>query len=101
MAGVFIEVDTQQLQRDKNALQERLNQLRQTLQNVYGQMDELDAMWDGPANQAFKEQFASDRGEFEAVCAEVEALIASMEFARGAYEKCEAEVYAAVAAIRI
>ena len=74
MAGAFIEVDTQQLERD---------------------------MWDGPANIVFRQQFAKDREEFEAMCKEMESLIESLTYAKWEYEKCENQVSAAIAAIRI
>ena len=101
MAGVFIEVDTQQLERDKEAVKERLQQVQQALKKVYAQVEELDAMWDGPANIVFRQQFASDREEFEAMCKEVESFIESLTYAKWEYEKCESQVNAAVAAIRI
>lgn len=101
MAGVFIEVDTQQLERDKEAVKERLQQVQQALKKVYAQVEELDAMWDGPANIVFRQQFASDREEFETMCKEVESLIESLTYAKWEYEKCENQVNAAIAAIRI
>ena len=101
MAGVFIEVDTQQLERDKEAVKEGLQQVQQALKKVYAQVEELDAMWDGPANIVFRQQFASDREEFETMCKEVESLIESLTYAKWEYEKCENQVNAAIAAIRI
>jgi len=101
MASVFIEIDTEQLERDRTALEEGLGQMRQILKNVYEQMEELDGMWDGPANEVFQQQFASDRQEFEAACQEVQGLIDSFAHAKEEYEKCEEQVNAAVAAIRI
>lgn len=101
MAGVLIEVDTQQLERDKETVKERLMQVEQSLKRVYELVEELDAMWDGPANLAFRQQFANDRESFEEMCREVKNLIESLAYAKMEYEKCENQVKAAVAAIRI
>lgn len=101
MAGGFIEVDTQLLQRDENSLNEKLGVVRKSLERVYGQMEELDAMWDGPANEAFRQQFAQDREQFEAICKEVQELINSVGHACKEYNRCEAQVKAAVSAISI
>ena len=101
MAGAFIEVDTQQLERDKEAVKEQLHQVQNALKKVYAQMEELDAMWDGPANIVFRQQFAKDREEFEGMCKEIESLIESLTYAKWEYEKCENQVSAAIAAIKI
>lgn len=101
MAGSIIEVDTTQLARDKNAVQERINQVRTSLKSIYTDVAELDAMWDGVANQVFKAQFDADREEFEAMCTMYEELVDKLEIARTEYEKCEAQVNAAIAAIKI
>lgn len=101
MAGAFIEVDTQQLELDKEAMREQLQQVQKELKKVYAEMEELDAMWDGPANIAFRQQFANDREEFEGICKEIESMIESLTYAKGEYEKCENQVSAAIAAISI
>ena len=101
MADVFIEVDTVQLERDRGTLVEQLGEMRKILSRVYEQMEELDGMWDGPANEMFRNQFNSDRQNFEAACQEVQSLIDSFANAKQEYEKCEDQVGAAVAVIRI
>lgn len=101
MAGAYIEVDTQQLERDKEAMKEQLHQVQKALKKVYAQMEELDAMWDGPANIAFRQQFTNDQEEFEGMCKEIESLIESLTYAKWEYEKCENQVSAAIAAIKI
>lgn len=37
MAGAFIEVDTQQLERDKEAVKEQLHQVQNALKKVYAE----------------------------------------------------------------
>ena len=101
MAGVLVEVDTAQMERDIESVKERLQAVRSALETVYAQMEELDAMWDGPANDAFRKQFASDREEFAAMCKEMDSLVESLTYAKWEYEKCESRVNAAVAAIRV
>lgn len=101
MAISLIEVDTALLERDRLQMRERLNTVLASLRSIYADVAELDGMWEGPTNAAFNRQFAADREQFEAFCAQVNELIQNLEYAKAEYEKCEAQVQSAVAAVRI
>lgn len=99
--GNFIEVDTVQLNQDKNTAHDMIISVQADLERIYQQVVELDAMWDGVANEAFIKVFASDRQLFDMICGEGKALVNSINSARIEYEKCEVQVNDVIKAIRI
>ena len=62
-------------------------------------MTELDAMWDGPANQVFMMQFNNDTQYAEEICNMVKKLIECMEYAKKQYDYCESEVSSLISSI--
>ena len=60
MANQEITVNTDTLASDIAELTSRLNMARRMLTDMFAQIQELDAMWDGPANNEFNRQFAND-----------------------------------------
>lgn len=88
----YIEVDIATLEQDVRELEETLALVRNDMQVMFQTVSELDAMWDGPANEAFNRQFAADRNMFEELCDSVDDIIDSMENAKNAYRRCEAAV---------
>lgn len=96
-----ITINTSTLAGDIAALKGALANARVQLKKMFDSVAELDAMWDGPANDEFKRQFGIDYENAEAMCKTVDALIQSMEFAKEQYDKCDAEVGDIVAAITI
>ena len=98
---MFIEVDTIQLGRDESDLDAQIWEMQNVLDDVYEQMNELDAMWDGLASEVFKVQFARDKEYFTEACGEVQLLSESIAKARMEYEKCDELVSMAIDAIRI
>lgn len=101
MAGKEIAVDTSTLAGDISELRTTLSAARAQLNDMFNQVAELDAMWDGPANEEFKKQFGIDYENAKNLCATVESLLGCMEFARDQYNLCENEVNGIVSAIRI
>ncbi len=101
MAVGMIEISTERLQDDIDRMTECEGRARRQTQKMFAAMKELDSMWDGPANEAFRRQFEADYRTMLGLCDEVRALIECMEFAKKEYDQCEAAVYAAVAALNI
>lgn len=96
-----ITVNTSTLAGDIDELRGALSSARTQLEEMFGQVAELDAMWDGPANQEFNRQFGNDYENARNLCATVETLLACMENARNQYDRCENEVNSVVAAIAL
>ena len=101
MANQEITVNTDTLASDIAELTSRLNMARRMLTDMFAQMQELDAMWDGPANNEFNRQFANDHENAKGLCQTVESLINCMEYAKEQYNSCENQVNGIVSAINI
>ena len=101
MANQEITVNTDTLAYDIAELTSRLNMARRMLTDMFAQIQELDAMWDGPANNEFNRQFANDHENAKGLCQTVESLINCMEYAKEQYNSCENQVNGIVSAINI
>jgi WXG100 family type VII secretion target len=101
MANQEITVNTDTLASDIAELTSRLNMARRMLTDMFAQIQELDAMWDGPANNEFNRQFANDHENAKGLCQTVESLINCMEYAKEQYNSCENQVNGIVSAINI
>ena len=97
----YIEVNITALEQDTRELRETLKLVRDDMGAMFDTVQELDTMWDGPANEAFNRQFESDRQTLLALCKAVEDILGSMENAQGEYRKCEAGVREEIEKIRI
>jgi len=96
-----IAVDTNTLSNDIQALQEALNYARQQLNDMFSQIHEMDAMWDGPANSEFNAQFQKDYEFSMDLCSVIEALLECMEGAKAQYNACEESVGGIVCSIMV
>lgn len=96
-----IAVDTNYLQMQITEMRDALGRAREGMAEMYDQVNELDAMWDGPANATFNQQFLKDKNMMEEMCSTIEQIIVSMENAKREYEGCESDVRQIIAEIRI
>ena len=101
LASNEITVDTNILAGDIGELETALSNARKQLEDMFMQITELDAMWDGLANEEFKKQFGNDYENSKNLCNIVQSLISCMEFAKEQYNLCENEVNNIVSSIRI
>lgn len=101
MKGQEIAVNTSTLASDIADLQDALVNARKQLQDMFEQVEELDAMWDGPANEEFRKQFVNDHENAQELCVTVESIIQCMQYAREQYDLCENDVNGIIAAINI
>lgn len=99
MANQEIAVNTDTLASDIAELNSVLATARKMLNDMFTQIQELDAMWDGPANDEFNRQFANDYENAKGMCATVQSLIACMGYAKEQYNSCENQVNSIVSAI--
>lgn len=96
-----ITINTLTLSGDINELRSMLSDVRGQLKGMFEQVAELDAMWDGPANEAFNRQFNNDYENAVNLCTTVESLLNCMEYARDQYNQCENGVGSIVNAIPV
>jgi len=101
MAAQEITVDMTQLASDIGILQETVAALRSQMQEMFDNIVELDAMWEGSANAAFNVQFRSDYENMESMCKTFDSIIECLEYANKEYNSCENAVYDIVAAVSI
>lgn len=101
MANQEITVNTDTLASDIEELRSTLSTAEKMLQDMFTQMQELDVMWDGPANTEFNKQFANDHENAKDLCVTVETLIGCMEYSKEQYNTCENQVNGIVSAIHI
>jgi WXG100 family type VII secretion target len=96
-----IAVNTSTLASDIETLQEQLDMVKKDINDMYGAVQTLDSMWDGPANEAFKTQFRQDYKDMQELCKTVQQIIKCMKYAKKEYNVCENEVNDIVASIQI
>ena len=99
MQNKEIAVDTSTLSDDITALQEELDDITSNLDKIFDEIIDLDTMWDGPANQAFMEQFARDTIYAHEICQTLQNLVECMTYAKGQYDTCENEISSIVSSI--
>ena len=97
----YIEVDISALDQDVKDLAETLEMVRKDMNDMFGAIKELDAMWEGPAHDVFALQFEADRQVFNNLCDTVDSIIDSMDNAKSDYRKCEANVRGEIDKIKI
>jgi len=101
MANREIAINTSTLAGDISELQNALGNARNALTQMFNHLTELDAMWDGSANDAFRKQFANDYENAKNLCNTIDSLLGNMRYAREQYDACENEVNSIVSAISI
>ena len=92
---------TESMEKDIKELKSLLKNAKDTVEQLFGEMKALDAMWDGAANEAFNIQFLNDYQYSLDMCDSVDDLIDCISFAKDEYEECETEVADIVHAIRL
>ncbi len=97
----IIEVNIRTLGNDIKDMQMEVSRLRKEMASAFNSITELNAMWKGQANDAFRQSFQADREAMEEMCKIIDSLIGYMENARSEYRRCEAAVSAEIDTIRI
>lgn len=101
MSIEHIEIETGSLSADIQNMTDKINNLEQKINKMFDSMQELDHMWDGSANEAFRNQFNIDYQTMKELIKELRYLINCMEYAKKRYEECEDDVYSLISSIRL
>lgn len=96
-----IEINTVKLFQDIETLETDVEKFDNQMKKMFSSISELDAMWDGPASEAFKQQFQIDYQFCEEMSKVLKDLIESLKHAREEYDKCEQNVEDLICAIQI
>lgn len=97
----YIKINTSALRNDSRKIEDMAQNAEKELNEVYSLMEILDSKWDGPANEAFRQQFQGDYESFKAACSYVKSFANQLENAAKEYESCEDAINSAVKAIRV
>ena len=96
-----IEIDTNTLNRNINALEENISAIKAEIDKTYDGIRVLDGMWDGPANAEFNKQFSLDYARLLEICDHLTSCAQKLDQARVQYEDGESHVAQIVAALRV
>lgn len=86
MAVAVLETDTRALERDTGRMTFTLRRINDEIEGMYDAVRALDAMWEGPTNQAFRLQFRNDYENMTSLCQTVQDLLNCMINATHRYE---------------
>lgn len=93
--------DTVDLNNRVESLKEQLNTLRASRDTMVDEINALNGMWKGKANDSFKVEFSKDCQEIDAMFETIDGIINAFNESRVEYEKCENEVDGLVSEIRV
>lgn len=96
---MIIEIDTDRLNADIAQMQAHLEELNAAQERIYGSLETLRSMWQGPAQMAFYSQTRTDRVALQGLMRNLKNLIECMEYAKAEYNRCGDEVQERIAAI--
>lgn len=98
---MIIEIDTERLNVDITDMREHLEELDRAQQQIYRCLENLKAMWQGPAQMRFYAQTQIDQATLRGLMGNLENLVQCMEYAKNEYNRCSNEVQEKIAAIRL
>ena len=87
-----IRVNTDNMRSTATVFQEKINDWNSLVQQLWSLMEELDAMWDGDANEAFNALVTEDKPKFERLAQMMETYQTAIYTAASKYDSGEAEV---------
>ena len=87
-----IRVNTDNMRSTATVFQEKINDWNSLVQQLWSLMEELDARWDGDANEAFNALVTEDKPKFERLAQMMETYKTAIDTAASKYDSGEAEV---------
>lgn len=99
--GRIIDVSMRKLDKDADNMKTKLNDLDSEVRRMEESIEEMSSMWQGPAHNAFVEQFNQDKQAFMDLSSAISDFITKVKDAADRYDKCEDDCKSAVASIRV
>lgn len=96
-----LEVDTAQLNADIRTIDESVEQVKKSLDEMTEELAALNTAWSGTAHQTFQSEVAQDEELVQEIAEEMSRLLACMIAASKEYVSCEKEVRSLVDSISI
>ena len=101
MAGEKIRVNTNSLDQTRQAMENRLNNIKKAIGKITEDMATLNSMWDGEAHTAFDNAIKVDIRFLESACESIQGIVRYEDNAVREYNKCEQQVADIIAQISI
>ena len=98
---MYIEISTQRLNVDIRQMSGELDQLQGAVTRVYNSLEELNGMWEGPANRSFYAQTQIDRMVCEDLLSDLHELVECLEYAKDEYQECREAVNSKIRSMRL
>lgn len=93
-----IKVNTENMRTTTNAFQDKIDEWKGLVNQLWSLTEELNGMWEGDANISFNEMVDADRPRFDRLAGMMETYRQAIENAAAQYEDGEAEVKGIVSA---
>lgn len=101
MAAGCFEVDTDNLRKDISTLRQYLRLIEKVHAELRDKMTEVSSMWEGPAKEAFHQQFRNDCAELIESCKQIREVLESMDAAAKEYDSCDSRIKSIIDAIQV
>ncbi len=101
MATGCFEVDTDILRKDISRLRQYLRAIEHIHAELRDKMTEVSSMWEGPAKEAFHQQFRDDCAELIEACKQINEVLESMDAAAKEYDSCDSRIKSIIGAIQV
>ncbi len=100
MSG-YIRISTQQLSKDRDALQGEIKEIGGVVKELAEEMQLLGQTWEGPAWNTFQNQVSEDIENMQSVCEMLSVYLSHIEYAEREYRACENRIGHLVDSIRV
>ena len=96
-----IRVNTNVLNNDANSVQQCIERMKKSKENLSSAIVTLDGMWDGSSSEAFKGAVQNDLNDLQAIISQLQKIYQYEVTAKDKYNACENRVGEIVRSIRI
>jgi len=92
MAISKIKVNTSTLKKDTESISQALKNIKKKIKAMQSDVNALNGMWTGDANEAFNKAFQDDITDLGHICDNIQSVIDYEEKAKTEYDACEQKV---------
>ncbi len=92
MSNNLVSVNTERLAFDTSDINSKLTDTKREIKTIYENVQTLNGMWDGPANDEFAKQFESDYLNITKVFHNIDRFVKHLEECHRKYAGCENRV---------
>ncbi len=97
----YIRVSVERIEQDKSAIQNEAEGIKNSVMELYQEMQSLGTTWEGPAWQAFQNQVAADIENMQEIQVKIMNYLEHIDYASREYGRCSGTIRQLVDNIRI